>query len=121
MRSIYLSLSLFIIVCMHISATYAQQQRFDPKYFLIAHRGGVVDSTYTENGLPALLAAKQRGYKMVEVDLRMTKDSVLIVQHDANFKKYYGVNRAVTDMTWQDISSLKSDKDGCSVSRFEKV
>jgi len=54
----------------------------------------------------------------VEVDLRMTKDSVLIIQHDANFKKYYGVNRAVTDMTWQEINTLRSDKDGCKVLRF---
>ncbi len=27
---------------------------------LIAHRGGVVDSTYTENGLPALKKAQEK-------------------------------------------------------------
>lgn len=78
--------------------------------FLIAHRGGVVDSTNVENSLPALEAAVKKGYKMVEIDMRLTKDSVLIIQHDRNFKRYYGVDSAVADMTWQQISGLVSDK-----------
>ena len=107
--------SLFITYCI---TCFAQKPS---SYYLIAHRGGVVDSTYTENGLPALLAAIKRGYKMVEVDLRLTKDSMLIIQHDNNFKRYYGVNRAVTEMTWEEISKLRSDKDGCKVLCFEEV
>lgn len=93
----------------------------DSAYYLIAHRGGVVDSTYTENGLPALLAAIKRGYWMVEVDLRITKDSVLIIQHDNNFKRYYAVSSTVKDMTWQEISKLRSDKDDCKVLKFEEA
>lgn len=78
--------------------------------FLIAHRGGVVDSTNVENSLPALERAVKRGYQMVEIDMRLTKDSVLIIQHDKNFKRYYGVDSAVSDMTWKQISRLVSDK-----------
>lgn len=113
---VHIFVLLFFIGCSINSIAQPQSS-----YFLIAHRGGVVDSTYTENGLPALSTAIKRGYKMVEVDLRMTKDSVLIIQHDNNFKRYYGVNRPVVEMNWAEISTLKSDKDGCKVLRFEEV
>ena len=107
----------FLLLSICSVKIYGQQS----SYYLIAHRGGVVDSTYTENGLPALLAAIKRGYNMVEVDLRMTKDSVLIIQHDNDFKRYYSVNRAVKEMTWEEISKLRSDKDNCKVLRFQEV
>jgi glycerophosphoryl diester phosphodiesterase len=112
---IYILLFLVLSVC--FVKTYSQQS----SYYLIAHRGGVVDSTYTENGLPALLAAIDRGYNMVEVDLRLTKDSVLIIHHDNNFTRYYGVNSAAKETTWEEISKLRSDKDDCKVLRFEEA
>ncbi|HEX5024396.1 MAG TPA: glycerophosphodiester phosphodiesterase family protein [Agriterribacter sp.] len=90
-------------------------------YFLIAHRGGVVDSSKAENSLPALQAAFARGYKMVEIDMRLTKDGVLIIHHDDNFKKYFGVDRKVSEMTWKEISTLKSDRGGSTVLRLEDV
>jgi glycerophosphoryl diester phosphodiesterase len=49
---------------------------------LIAHRGGVVDSTRAENSLPAIEEAIRQGYTGVEIDMRLDKDSVLIIQHD---------------------------------------
>ncbi|WP_153797458.1 glycerophosphodiester phosphodiesterase family protein [Foetidibacter luteolus] len=33
--------------------------------------------------MPALQQAIERGYKMIEIDVRLTKDCVLITQHDA--------------------------------------
>ncbi len=65
----------------------------------IAHRGGVVDSTNVENSLPALTAAIKNRYRMVEMDMRLTKDSVLIIQHDRDFKRYYGVDSNASDMS----------------------
>lgn len=91
------------------------------QYFLIAHRGGVVDSARAENSLPALQAAIDRGYNMVEVDLRLTKDGHLIVNHDADFRKYYHVNRLVSEMDWEEISKLRSDRGGSRVLLFEEV
>ena len=44
-------------------------------FILVAHRG-VVDETFTENGLPSLEEAIRRGYTHVEVDIRSTKDGV---------------------------------------------
>lgn len=90
-------------------------------FFLIAHRGGIIDSTRAENSLPALTAAIEKGYNMVEVDLRVTKDRELIIQHDPNFRKYFHEDRRVTDMTWEEISRLRSDRGGSGVLKFEEV
>lgn len=115
-------ISAFIVLCLTISMVYAQKKRtIHPDYFLIAHRGGVVDSNRAENSLPALEAAVGHGYEMVEVDLRVTKDGELIIQHDPDFRKYYGVNLRVTEMTWAEISKLRSNRGGSRVLRFEEV
>ncbi|MCE7062123.1 glycerophosphodiester phosphodiesterase family protein [Dyadobacter sp. CY343] len=79
---------------------------------LIAHRGGVVDSTYTENSLPALMQAAKEGYSMIETDVRVTKDGRLIANHDATFKRYYGLDKKVVEMDWSEVSKLKSALDG---------
>ena len=108
-----------LFVCFLLSVTgYGQQA---PGYFLIAHRGGIVDSTRAENSLPALEGAAKHGFNMVEVDLRVTKDGMLIINHDGDLKKYYGVDRKVTDMTWAELRELRSDRGGSRVLRFEEV
>jgi hypothetical protein len=88
------------------------------RYFLIAHRGGVVDSTNAENSMAALQDAVARGYWMIEMDLRLTKDSVLIINHDNNFKRYYGVDKPVSSMTWEEIRELRTPR-GSQVLRLE--
>lgn len=83
---------------------------FSQPFYLIAHRGGVVDSTNVENSLPALEGAINNGYSAVEMDMRLTKDGVLIIQHDKDLKRYYGVDSNVSDVSWAQISRLTSDK-----------
>lgn len=112
----------FIVFCSVVNVVYAQRlHSTHPGYYLIAHRGGVVDSNRAENSLPALEEAVKQGYDMVEVDLRLTKDNELIIQHDPDFRKYYNVNRRVTEMTWPEISKLRSNSGGSHVLRFEEV
>ncbi len=105
-----------------LSATMATAQGVSGSdgYRLIAHRGGIVDSVTAENSRPALEKAIEQGYWMVEVDLRLSADSVLITQHDRNFRRYFGVDTPVSDMTWQEIQQLRSEF-GTPVLSFEEV
>jgi len=89
-------------------------------YQLIAHRGGVVDGLAAENSLQALQKAVEKGYWMVEVDLRLTKDSVLVTHHDRTFTRYYGVDKTLDSMTWAEVRELKGDRDN-RVLQFEEV
>jgi glycerophosphoryl diester phosphodiesterase len=75
---------------------------------LIAHRGGVVDEQHAENTLASLQEAIQRGYWMVEVDIRRSKDGELVVQHDKGFQRLYGVKQDVADLAWGEIRQLRS-------------
>lgn len=102
------SLMLAFVPVMYSADVYGQGKAIG----LIAHRGGVVDSTFTENGLPALREAARRGYKMVETDMRVTADGVLIANHDADFNRFYGDLRKVTETSWAEARALTSRLDG---------
>ena len=45
-------------------------------------------------------AAIKRGYWMLEVDIRRTSDGEPILQHDPTFRRFYGDERRVEDLTW---------------------
>jgi hypothetical protein len=75
---------------------------------LIAHRGGVVSEQFAENSPASLEEAVKRGYWMIEVDVRESKDGVLVVQHDPDFDRFYGVKRKVADMRWDEIARLRA-------------
>ncbi|WP_031530156.1 glycerophosphodiester phosphodiesterase [Dyadobacter crusticola] len=91
------------------------------KLTLIAHRGGVVDSSFTENCISALKAAVRDGYKLIETDVRVTKDGVLIANHDADFRRYYEVDKKVTEVNWAEIRLMKSKLDGNSPLLLEDI
>lgn len=115
MKSLCLSLLGFLF-CFSMLA----QQRNQSPYKLIAHRGGVVDERTPENSLPALNRAIKEGYWMIEVDLRMSRDSVLFVHHDKNFNRFFNVDKKVNELEWPEISGLTSDV-GTKVLTFEEV
>ena len=89
----------------------AQQLSFE--YHLIAHRGGVVDKHLIEHSLAGLNSAMDRGYWMVEVDVRKTKDGLPIVLHDRDFRRYFNHPQNVADMTWDQIKQLRSSPGNC--------
>jgi len=58
-------------------------------YRLIAHRGGIVEGKYNEYDPASIQAAIDLGYYMLEIDVRETKDGVLIVPHDSDFIRIF--------------------------------
>ncbi len=98
--SVFLTLSLS---CLNKAET--------PKYKLIAHRGGVVEGQYPENSAASVQEAINRGYWMIEVDIRETKDGVAIAQHDADFQRFYSHPGKASEMTWEEIKKLRTSND----------
>lgn len=92
-----------------------------PPYCLIAHRGGIVDATHAENSVASVEAAIQAGYWMLEVDIRRTADGEPVLQHDANFRRYYHVDREVATMTWAEVRALKATPGNSSPIHFEEL
>jgi len=90
-------------------------------YKLIAHRGGITGGEYNEFDPASIQAAIDRGYYMLELDIRRTKDGVLIVNHDSNFRRFFNDPRNVDEVTWEEVQSLKSDRGNYHPLSFEEV
>lgn len=74
---------------------------------LIAHRGGVVTPQSPENSLAAVKLAAQRGYALVEVDVRESKDGVPIAFHDDDLSKACGIEAQIEELTSKEIGSIQ--------------
>ena len=88
---------------------------------LIAHRGGIVQGLFNEFDPRSIQAAIDSGYYMLEIDVQETKDGVLIVHHDDNFKRFFNTNKKVSDLTWAEIKEMKSNKGNYHPLSFEEV
>nr|MBI1229263.1 hypothetical protein [Cytophagales bacterium] len=116
----FMKVGLLVVLFFFGYSSVSWAQKGGSPYTLIAHRGGVISDDAPENSLAALQEAIDRGYYMVEVDMRLTKDSVLITQHDAHFRKYFGTDLQVADMTWDEIKQLQHPS-GYRVLMLEEV
>lgn len=92
-------------------------QIHDPasKYVVVAcHRGDW--RNYPENSISAIESIIRMGADMMELDLKMTKDSVLVLSHDRNvlrctnfttvFRDEPGKSPEVKDLTYEEIQML---------------
>jgi glycerophosphoryl diester phosphodiesterase len=93
----------------------------EPELRLIAHRGGIVDETHAENSLGSVEAAIARGYWMIEVDVRATKDGEPVLQHDATLERFYGVKIRPEDLTWKEMRALRAKPGGTSPVHFDEL
>lgn len=90
----------------------------DGSVMVAAHRG---DWRYApENSIAAIEHCIEAGADIVELDLRMTKDSVLIVMHDATLDRTTTGKGYVADWTADSIRLLHL-KNGCGIKTIHKV
>lgn len=75
------------------------------KIEIVAHRG--YSSRFPENTLAAFRGAADAGADYVELDVRRTKDGVLVVMHDDSLLRTAGLDRDVCDVTYDEIRNLK--------------
>jgi len=97
-----------------ISAAFAQLR-------LIAHRGGVVEEGFAENSPAAVEEAIRRGYWMIEIDLRRSRDGRIVVQHDENFLRFYGEPSRVAELPWERILRLRAQPGGSRPLQFHEL
>ena len=75
------------------------------KSVLVAsHRGDW--RTFPENSLPAIRSAIDKGVDIIEIDLKMTSDSVLILMHDASIDRTTTGRGRVCDITFDSICKV---------------
>jgi glycerophosphoryl diester phosphodiesterase len=75
------------------------------RFTVVAHRG---DHTHApENTLAAFENAIKEGVDYVEIDLRTTADSQLVIMHDATVNRMTGGSGLVKDLTYEQLKNLK--------------
>lgn len=72
-----------------------------PKPRLFAHRGA--SAHFPENTLPAFAAAVNSGLIYLEMDVRATRDGVIVVHHDETLQRLCGVDRPLADCTLAEL------------------
>jgi glycerophosphoryl diester phosphodiesterase len=75
---------------------------------IIGHRGSA--APFPENTLEAILYGIFSGARMIEVDLRLSKDQEVILSHDENLSKITGSNQNISEKTWEELSQLEIRK-----------
>ncbi|KAI1435232.1 PLC-like phosphodiesterase [Xylaria sp. CBS 124048] len=75
----------------------------------IAHRG--FSTNLPENTMAAFAAAIDAGTDSIETDLHLTRDGVIVLSHDGNLKREFGSASKVSDLTWSEISELRTVKE----------
>lgn len=91
-----------------------------PSWSLIAHRG-VYNAAIAENTRAAMEESIRYGYSMIEIDIRRSKDGRIIIQHDASFRRVFGVNRGVAELSWPEIRQLRSTPGDQPPLEFEEL
>lgn len=85
--------------------TYAQQAHDSVHQIkVVAHRGA--KKFAPENTLAAFKKAYEMGADYCEMDVRMTKDSVLIIMHDSKVDRTTNGSGKVSEMTLEEIKAL---------------
>ncbi|SMF43363.1 glycerophosphodiester phosphodiesterase family protein [Pseudobacteriovorax antillogorgiicola] len=72
--------------------------------FVSAHRGGLRDDI-PENSLLALKATVAQGVRIIEVDVRKTRDNVLVLLHDSDLSRTTTCKGQVSLYRFADLSS----------------
>ncbi len=72
--------------------------------FAIAHRGGALENP--ENTLAAFKDSISIGYKVIETDLRVTRDGVLVIHHDETLQRSADLPDRISGRNWQELSTI---------------
>ncbi|KAK1569521.1 glycerophosphoryl diester phosphodiesterase [Colletotrichum navitas] len=72
----------------------------------IAHRG--FKSLYPENTLLAFRGALDAGAHALETDLHLSRDGVVVLSHDGNLKRCFGVDKKINECDWAYLETLRT-------------
>ena len=72
---------------------------------IIAHRSG--PNQYPEQTVISALNAKREGADMVELDVRYSKDKKIVISHDKNLSRVFGVDVDTDMLTEEEFLSLR--------------
>ena len=89
------------------AARYAIGDLLGTTPFYIAHRGS--GDNWVEHSFDSYSRVIDSGAKAIEVSVSATSDGVLVCHHDLTTKRMTGVDLPIAEVTWEELSQLRSD------------
>ncbi|MFE0729993.1 glycerophosphodiester phosphodiesterase [Streptomyces antibioticus] len=74
----------------------------------VAHRGDPY--RFRENTIDSLRSALDRGADAVEIDVRLTRDGVPVLLHDATLKRLWELDRPLTSLSAAEVQGLTAGR-----------
>ena len=93
-----------LLACAFVYMTTPNKFRFFDLPVAYCHRG-IHDEKVPENSITAFKRCAEKGMG-VELDVQPTKDGKIVVFHDLNLKRLCGVEKTVSELTFDEISEL---------------
>ena len=101
----YLFVISFFLISLIIGSENKEKSYFDcPCPHIIAHQGSSLE--LPPNTLKAFQLAIDQGADIIELDIWRSKDGIWVVVHDKNLERITGVEKNITELTFQEIQSL---------------
>ena len=93
------------------------------KVIIESHRG--INKEIFENTLESFSKAIEYDIDCLETDVWLTKDKVLAIVHGkgqwGNLKRFYGVSKSITNLTWKKISKYRTIRDNLKMPRLDEI
>ncbi|MGL5915706.1 MAG: glycerophosphodiester phosphodiesterase family protein [Culicoidibacterales bacterium] len=87
--------------------TVSTDQMQATKPLVIAHRGA---GNQPQNTIIAMTEAVKQGAQMIELDVQMTQDGVVVLEHDKTFNRAYGIDTSVPQTRYEEIKDLDAGR-----------
>lgn len=72
---------------------------------VVAHRANIYDSL-PENSMEGILACIENGIDIIEIDIRKSKDGVLLLMHDEYVNRMTTSKGKVSHLTWDELNEM---------------
>ncbi|MRH43201.1 glycerophosphodiester phosphodiesterase [Aquibacillus halophilus] len=69
-----------------------------------SHRGDLKNAP--ENSMSSVRSAIDKGVDAVEIDVQMTQDGVIVLNHDMDLRRTADVSSQIKDMTYEEVSKI---------------
>ncbi len=112
--AVYLALALFVSYAANDNLVYVKWN-----VLLSAHRGDT--QAAPENSLRAVRSSVEQGIDAVEIDVQLTKDGVVVLNHDYNLLRMTGEPKRVSELTYDEVARLSLGKGGNELEEIDRI
>ncbi|HEX3023963.1 MAG TPA: glycerophosphodiester phosphodiesterase family protein, partial [Chitinophagaceae bacterium] len=98
-------ISIILLLQLDASAQTVSLPTCKHRFVVIAHRGNHINAP--ENTLAAYQDAIDAGADFVEIDLRTTKDSQLVIMHNSTIDQMTGLKGKIKDLMFDSLQQIK--------------